>query len=240
MRRVLFLGIAASAMVLGIAAMRPFFSQAVPVIAMPLGGHWTGTTSLGHPVSFNVTVTGTQWLTFTLATAFSAPECANTSGAVTITVDGPGDITDNHFSASGSISFEGWFTSSTTISGAYAFNHYPVLISLPTPPYNCLHFLTQSGTWAAQLTDALPTKTATPTVPPGSTATRTPTMTRTPTITQTPMRTGTPSATGTRTLSPTPTRTGAATVTPTQTPTPGIFSIYLPIIVKNLASAGAP
>jgi hypothetical protein len=106
--------------------------------AGPVDGHWTGTTSRGWPMSFNVSSGGTSWSDFKLKTDFSAGGC---SGTLETTVFGPGTITNNQFSYSGgTFSFSGQFTSSTTASGTYAFTNH----SIP----GCGNF-SQSGTWTA-------------------------------------------------------------------------------------------
>jgi hypothetical protein len=106
--------------------------------AGPVDGHWTGTTSRGWPISFNVSSGGTSWSDFKLKTDFSAGGC---SGTLETTVFGPGTITNNQFSYSGgTFSFSGQFTSSTTANGTYAFTNH----SIP----GCGNF-SQSGTWTA-------------------------------------------------------------------------------------------
>jgi hypothetical protein len=45
--------------------------------------------------------------------------------------------------------FTGHFNTSTAATGTYSFINYRVVISLSVPPYVCITFLTQSGTWTA-------------------------------------------------------------------------------------------
>jgi len=116
----------------------------------PVAGHWAGTTSRGHPMSFEVSLDSTQWISFTLETDFSAPSCGVSSGTLETTVPGPGSITNNQFSYSSSTySFTGQFTSATTSTGTYNYNNFQIVIGLPYPPYVCFYYLTQSGTWSA-------------------------------------------------------------------------------------------
>jgi hypothetical protein len=102
---------------------------------------WTGTTSRGYPLSFDIASDGATWSNFKLKTNFSLGGC---SGTTEITVFGPGPITNYRFnSSSGSFSFSGQFNSSTTASGFYAYiNDF---IS------GCGNF-TQFGTWTANTT----------------------------------------------------------------------------------------
>ncbi len=104
-------------------------------------GNWTGTTSRGYPLSFDIASDGTTWSNFKLKTNFSVGGC---SGTTEITVSGPRPITNYRFnSSSGSFSFSGQFNSSTTASGVYAYiNDF---IS------GCGNF-TQFGTWTANTT----------------------------------------------------------------------------------------
>ncbi|MCL4299196.1 MAG: fibronectin type III domain-containing protein [Anaerolineae bacterium] len=108
---------------------------------LAVDGHWTGTTSRGYPMSFDVASGGTTWSNFKLKTNFSVGGC---SGTVETTVFGPGPIINNQFSSStGSFSFSGQFSTPTSVSGTYSYvNH-----SIP----GCGNF-TQSGTWTANTT----------------------------------------------------------------------------------------
>lgn len=104
----------------------------------PQDGHWAGTTSLGYPMSFDVSANGTKWASFKLKTRFSVGGC---SGTLETTVDGPGTISGGKFSDSSSTyAFSGQFNTSTSASGTYAWSNYYI--------YGCGYF-TQSGTWTA-------------------------------------------------------------------------------------------
>jgi hypothetical protein len=117
----------------------------LPVRAVAMDGHWTGTTSRGQPMSFDVSAGGPQWATFKLKTDFVIGAC---SGTVETTVPGPGAITNNSFSWSGTyFSFNGQFSAATTASGNYSFTNEPVT--------GCGTF-SQSGTWSATTTVPLP------------------------------------------------------------------------------------
>lgn len=117
----------------------------------PQDGAWSGTTSRNTPMSFTVQSGGTQWSQFTLETDFSTSECGGyTTGTITVTVPGPGSISDNHFAyASSNYNFAGDFSSTITANGSYAFTNYQVIIGIPYPPYVCYFYLTQNGTWNA-------------------------------------------------------------------------------------------
>jgi hypothetical protein len=124
--------------------------QYPPPTATPAAIHWIGTTSRGHPMSFDVSADSTQWSDFTLTTDFSAPSCGGSSGTLEATVPGPGNITNNRLSyTSSTYSFTGRFDAVTAASGTYAYNNYQIVIGLPSPPYVCFYYLTQSGTWMA-------------------------------------------------------------------------------------------
>ncbi len=213
----------------------------------PATGPWSGTTSRGQPMSFDVQTGGTQWANFYLKTDFVAANCGNATGTTEITLYGPGNITGGQFSGgTGTFSFTGQFSSPSAASGTYAFNNYLVIVGLPSPPYICYYYLTQSGTWNATATEAgtaTPTPTATRT--PTRTATRTPTRTPTRTATRTPTRTPTRTATPTRTPTPTRTYTPRPTNTPGPSPTwvPGAQArLWLPIVFRqwNAAAAATP
>jgi hypothetical protein len=138
-------------------SMTAFQSVQSPMNYTPIDATWTGTTSRGYPMSFNVSSTGTQWNTFKLKTDFNATNCGAT-GTIEITVPGPGSITNDQFSyTSSTYSFTGQFNSISTASGAYSFINRQIVIGLPYPPYVCYYYLTQSGTWSA----------STPLPPPG-------------------------------------------------------------------------
>ncbi len=110
---------------------------------VPQDGHWTGTTSRSHPMSFDVSSGGTTWSNFVLRTDGVVGPCSVT---ITTTVPGPGAIANGQFSFSGSyFAFSGQFTSSSAASGSYAYTNY----NIP----GCGYF-SQAGTWTA--TPALP------------------------------------------------------------------------------------
>ena len=102
-------------------------------------------------MSFDISSDGTQWSNFKLKTDFSTTSCGgSTSGTIETTITGPGSISGNQFSFSGStFSFMGKFNSPTTASGTYAFTNLQIVIGLPYPPYVCYYYLTQSGTWTS-------------------------------------------------------------------------------------------
>jgi hypothetical protein len=105
----------------------------------PPDGHWTGTTSRGQPMSFNVSSKGATWSNFKLKTDYSFGGC---SGTVEVTLSGPGTITNNQFSStSGAFSFSGQLTSLTSATGTYSFVNSSTGCGL----------LNQSGTWTANL-----------------------------------------------------------------------------------------
>jgi hypothetical protein len=110
-----------------------------PPNSKPLDGHWTGTTSLSQPMSFDVSAGGTLLNNFKLKTNFQVGPC---SGTTEITISSPRIITNNQFSSSGSFSFSGQFNTPTSASGTYAYvNHF-----IP----GCGNF-NQSGTWTANV-----------------------------------------------------------------------------------------
>lgn len=105
----------------------------------PPDGHWTGPTSRGQPMSFNVSDKGATWTNFKLKTDYVFGGC---SGTGEITLSGPGTITNNQFSrSSGDFSFSGQLASLTSASGTYSIVNYNTGCGL----------LTQSGTWTATL-----------------------------------------------------------------------------------------
>ncbi len=99
--------------------------------------NWTGTTSNGNPMSFDVSSDGGSWSNFKLEEDFEIDGCY---GTITITLLGPGAITNKRFSSNGSFSFSGQFNSLTTASGTYSFVNFYIL--------NCGYF-TKSGVWTA-------------------------------------------------------------------------------------------
>lgn len=180
----------------------------------PSAIQWSGTTSRGHPMSFKVSVDGGQWTDFELTTDLAAPDCSVSYSELTVKAAGPGSIAGGFFGEQGGVfSFTGQLDSPTAAHGTYSFSNYPFVVGLSGPPFVCIYYLTQSGTWNAGPAPAA----ATPT--PTSTATQTPTAT--PSRTPTPTSTTAHAATATRTATPTPTLTSAhaATITPTPTRT---------------------
>jgi hypothetical protein len=109
-----------------------------PPGSKPKDGHWTGTTSRSQPMSFDVSSGGTVVNNFKLKTNFQVGPC---SGTFETTLSSPRPITNNQFSSnSGSFTFSGQFSTSTSASGTYAYvNHF-----IP----GCGIF-NQSGTWTA-------------------------------------------------------------------------------------------
>lgn len=122
---------------------------ATPSEVLPAPGHWEGTTNLGKPMGFEVSLDSSQWYSFTLTTTFSAPSCGVSSGTTTITVSGPGAIAHGQFSREGSFAFAGQFHSATTAAGTYDFINHRLAIGLPYPPWICWYTFNQSGTWTA-------------------------------------------------------------------------------------------
>jgi len=121
-----------------------YYNAYLPIVIKPVPpapeGHWTGTTSRGHPMSFDVSSGGATWSNFKLKTNFVIGGC---SGTTETTFSGPGPITNNQFSGgSSTLSFSGQLTSLTAASGTY--NYVNQFIP------NC-GYLTQSGTWTANL-----------------------------------------------------------------------------------------
>ena len=117
----------------------------------PAGGFFTGSTNRGFPVSFTVSPNGAQWTNFKLRTNFTAANCG-VIGTLQVTAFGPGNIVNNRFSyTSPTYSFTGQFTSTVAATGTYSFNNFRITINIPSPPYVCYYYLTQSGTWTANL-----------------------------------------------------------------------------------------
>jgi hypothetical protein len=113
---------------------------------------WTGTTSHGYAMSFHVDSSGTSWNTFKLKAHYVATSCYNVSGTLETTVPGPGSIVNNQFTVPGtSLSASGQFTSPTTATGTYAITNLQIVIPLPGPPYICIYYFSESGTWNASL-----------------------------------------------------------------------------------------
>jgi hypothetical protein len=119
--------------------------------------HWAGTvSSTGKPVSFDVLDDGSLWLKFSVSVPYNG---CNKSGYSTITIGGPGAITNRNFSygnQSNSFSFSGTFNAATSATGSYRLNNYPVCVWITPPGYCCYAFTSGSGTWTAS-GPALPT-----------------------------------------------------------------------------------
>jgi Leucine-rich repeat (LRR) protein len=129
--------------------------------ATPYDGPWTGTNSESRAVSFTVSGGGTQWSSFSYAIEFV---CSYTGTPVTttVTLSGPGAITDGQFSySSPTLAFTGAFDTATTASGTYTLTNYSVIHGLPGPPYVHTDYITLSGTWTATFGGTVPTITVT-------------------------------------------------------------------------------
>lgn len=116
-------------------AFLPMVVKAAPPAANP---PWTGMTSAGYPVSFEVSPNGQQWSNFKLKIGFQLGACSGTAETI---FSGPGSITNNQFTYSGPWSFSGQLTSLTSASGTYSIVNYYVA--------SCGSYLSQSGTWTA-------------------------------------------------------------------------------------------
>ncbi len=115
------------------------------VSAIPNEGEWTGTTSRGHSISFDVGSGSNQWSNFSLETDWSS---GDSSGTIEINVEGPEDISGNRFRYYGDgYYFDGEFTSPSTASGTYTFTDYKITIS--DNPYPQYYYLNQTGEWTA-------------------------------------------------------------------------------------------
>ena len=103
-------------------------------------------------MAFDVINGGTQWRTFELTTDWTATACGvTTSGTLSVSIAGPGAITDGQFTLYGLFSFSGRFDSPISATGTYSFSNYPVSYTIPVPPYICNIHLYQMGTWTANL-----------------------------------------------------------------------------------------
>lgn len=195
----------------------------------PEAALWTGTTDRGHPVTFKISANGSQWSDFELTTDLAAPNCNVTYSELTVKTAGPASISGGWFGQIGGVfSFTGQLDSETSAHGTYAFSNYPFVVGLQGPPFVCIYYLTQSGTWNAGRTLATPTPTATQTQLPTATspvqASATPSPTDQPTLTPTQPQEATPTPTPTSTAQPTLTLTPTRTATPAHTPVPGVWS----------------
>lgn len=109
----------------------------------PTTGSWTGTTSRGQPMSFEVISGGTQYQNFKVKTDFDFGSCYGTTET---TVTSPGSISNASFaSTGGTFGFTGQFTSATAATGTYQFSGLYI--------YPC-GYLYQSGTWSANWTSS--------------------------------------------------------------------------------------
>ncbi len=125
---------------LAVAAQAP--QQPASAAYLPRAGTWKGTTNLGYPVSFTVDSTGTIWTNFSAWTHVVINGC---SATITSNVSGPGSISSNLFSGSGSsghFKFTGKLTSATTATGTYAWKYFWVDA--------CKKYANQTGTWTAK------------------------------------------------------------------------------------------
>ena len=120
----------------------------VPPPPRPVSGHWSGTTNPGNPMSFNVAVDGTQWMSFTLTADWVGCE---TYGTRTWRRTGPGSITNNQFSYTDDVvSFAGRFSSRTSASGTYHIEFtIPVQLCGPNGCWYCYVFFDEQSIWTA-------------------------------------------------------------------------------------------
>lgn len=155
-------------------------------ILIPMDGHWTGTTSSDESVSFDISDRGAVVTNFQLTTGGT---CAIPGGicgySIFPTIFDPIAITNGQFAYSSSTySFDGEFTSATTVSGNYIFKEYGATCmtggAIPQS-HTCYHSAT--GTWTATLAeDTTHTPTPKPTVTPTHTPTLQPSATPTPKV----------------------------------------------------------
>ncbi|MBI2836795.1 MAG: hypothetical protein HYX75_00640 [Acidobacteria bacterium] len=109
----------------------------------PTTGSWTGTTSRGQPMSFEVISGGTQYQNFKVKTDFDFGSCYGTTET---TVTSPGSISNGSFgSTGGTFGFTGQFSSATSATGTYQFSGLYI--------YPC-GYLYQTGTWSANWTSS--------------------------------------------------------------------------------------
>lgn len=120
----------------------------VPPPPRPVSGHWSGTTNPGKPMSFNVSVDGTQWMSFTLSADWTGCEAYGTR---TWRRTGPGSITNNQFSYTDAVvSFTGRFSSRTSASGTYHIDvTIPVVLCGPNGCWTCYVFFDEQSIWTA-------------------------------------------------------------------------------------------
>jgi hypothetical protein len=124
----------------------------------PVPGSWTGTTGRGYSMGFTVSPDSTQWSIFTLTTNYVVDQgdCYGSTGTTTYNLVPDGfqnSITNNQMSFPAmDFSFTGQFTSATTATGTYQFDHdmiYIILHNSCPPLCGCYYYLVQSGTWTA-------------------------------------------------------------------------------------------
>ncbi len=109
----------------------------------PTSGSWTGTTSRGQPMSFQVISGGTQYQYFKLKTDFDFGSCYGTTET---TVTSPGSISNGSFgSTGGTFGFTGQFSSANSATGTYEYSGLYI--------YPC-GYLYQTGTWSANWTSS--------------------------------------------------------------------------------------
>ncbi|MBI2838606.1 MAG: hypothetical protein HYX75_09840 [Acidobacteria bacterium] len=104
----------------------------------PTSGSWTGTTSRGQPMSYQVISGGTQYRYFKLKTDFDFGSCYGTTET---TVTSTGSISNGSFgSTGGTFGYTGQFSSATSATGTYQYSGLYI--------YPC-GYLYQTGTWSA-------------------------------------------------------------------------------------------
>lgn len=107
----------------------------------PEDGHRSGITSRGHPISFDVTDSGTFLRNFKIKTDFDFGAC---EGWIETSFPGPYSIINRNFSGgTPNINFTGKFSSPNTATGTYAYINYYI--------WGCNAYLNQSGTRNASI-----------------------------------------------------------------------------------------
>ena len=74
-----------------------------------------------------------------------------TTGTVSVSITGPGTVSNGQFSTYGLFSFSGRFDTPASASGTYSFSNYPLSHPILFPPYICNIHLGQNGLWTAYL-----------------------------------------------------------------------------------------
>jgi hypothetical protein len=112
--------------------------------------HWAGMVSGStRPVSFDALTDGSQWMNFSVSVPYDG--CTK-SGNSTILTSGPGLISGRAFSFGSpgdSLRFSGTFGTTTSASGTYTLNNYPVCVWINPPGYCCYAMTSGSGLWTA-------------------------------------------------------------------------------------------